>query len=250
MEIFTPPRRKVHSEWRGSVRWKVVKVWLGVTQSALSLMMSGVPSEKWKNTRLSARSPLCLFLVLLLLQCFFFLWRRPSCRSRLAAPEYSTELCDSIWTRGPRTSPNPPPLRTYTHTHTHNPFKKASFSSLKSKYSQTLVPFLSLSVYPTPSPLLLLLFITWATHTLAYTGFKTRRFDLHEVLALCIPPFKELCVRVCIVLGVCWCVKRMLMRGLVVVLGIRLKMTIQGAHCVGQRTELHRWEERKEDRRL
>ena len=59
-----------------------------------------------------------------------------------------------------------------------------------------------------------------------------------------------MCVCVCFVLGVCWCVKRMLMRGLVVVLGIRLKMTIQGAHCVGQRTELHRWEERKGDRRL
>ena len=46
MEIFTPSRRKVHSEWRGSVRWKVVKVWLGVTQSALSF--NDVGSALWK----------------------------------------------------------------------------------------------------------------------------------------------------------------------------------------------------------
>lgn len=123
MEIFTPPRRKVHSEWRGSVRWKVVKVWLGVTQSALSLMMSGVPSEKWKNTRLSARSPLCLFLVLLLLQCFFFCGV-----GHLAGhdwlPRNTLLSCVTAFGRGVPGHHRTRPPYAHTHTHTHTTLLK------------------------------------------------------------------------------------------------------------------------------
>lgn len=69
------------------------------------------------------------------------------------------------------------------------------------------------------------------------SGFKTRRFDLHEVLAYASLLFKALsvCVHVCKAhanVGWCWSLQS------------DWRWQSRGAHCVSQHSELHRWKER------
>lgn len=108
---------------------------------------------------------------------FLCLRRQPSCWSRLAALEYSTELCGSIWGEGSQDITKPTPPEEHTHS------------------------LLNIPVLTTPS-----FSSSHEQHTLEYTasGFKTRRFDLHEVLA-----YAALHLRSSV--SVCVCVKRMLM---------------------------------------
>lgn len=101
---------------------------------------------------------------------------QPSCRSRLAALQHSIELFDSVWPTGPRA----PPILSRVHTsHSRHPFFSLAVCFAKYSSSHSPLSFLyqscSLSSFFESST-------PHSTGSLV-SCYKTRGFDLHEVLA-------------------------------------------------------------------
>lgn len=183
---------------------KSSKSFIGRSLAYTFLLMLGVSPENWKLpflftvslSRCILFSP-CLSIcsVCLLLLSLMY------CGSHLAGHDWLlwSTLQSCVTAFGV-----PGHYQTHPQVHGHTSSKNIFFSSFLiwfAKYSgsHTLFPFLSVSFLVIPPS-----FSAWETLGCTASGFKTRRFDLHEVLA-----YASLLLRrsQC----VCMCVKRMLM---------------------------------------
>lgn len=137
---FSHCRCKVNSKGDG-VCGGAVKVWLADTEPALF-------GHFWVSRSLLS----ALFSHISSVVAPFLM--QPSFWSRLAAPEYSSELCDSIWTSAPGTWLN---LLVNAYAHKLTPFKKNFFKS----------GLLNITIPPPPF----------------HNPYRLRRFDSHKVMA-------------------------------------------------------------------